>query len=224
MNGMFRDRSEAGRLLAPKLREFANHDDAIVLALPRGGVPVGFEVARKLRVPWDVLVVRKLGVPGQEELAMGAIASGGIEVLDTSIVSALGLRAIDIAAVVRREREELERRESLYRGKRAECDLKGKIVILIDDGLATGSTMRAAVHAVRSKGPRAIVVAAPVASVQAVDALRREATAVVTVITTAHLFAIGNYYRDFHQVEDAEVQALLAKSGPNAGKHESAAA
>jgi predicted phosphoribosyltransferase len=148
-------------------------DDVVVLALPRGGVAVGFEVARTLRVPMDVLVVRKLGVPGQEELAMGAVASGGIEFRDSTIIAALDLRGADIAAVIQRERAELERRERVYRRDRAAPAVQGATVIIVDDGIATGSTMRAAVHAVKLKHPRAIIVAAPVASTEAVDALRR---------------------------------------------------
>lgn len=209
MNGAFRDRTEAGLLLAPKLREFAGREDVIVLSLPRGGVPVGFEVARKLRVPFDVLVVRKLGVPGQPELAMGAIASGGVELRNRATIEALDIAPADFAAVVRRERAELERRERLYRGSRAEPNLQGKSVLLVDDGIATGSTMQAAVQAVNAKRPRAVVVAAPVASTDAVDALRKTATAVVTVITTDRLSSIAEYYRDFRQVEDREVRALL---------------
>jgi putative phosphoribosyl transferase len=218
MNGVFRDRTAAGQLLASELGGFARQADVIVLALPRGGVVVGFEVTRKLRVPLDVLVVRKLGVPGQEELAMGAIASGGIEFRDSAIIEALNICSADVANVVRRELAELERRERVYRGDRPEPILHGATIILVDDGIATGSTMRAAVHAVKSKRPRAVIVAAPVASTEAVDALRKEATAIVTLITASRLFSIGEYYRDFRQVEDGEVRALLAKSGSNDGK------
>jgi putative phosphoribosyl transferase len=217
MNGAFQDRTEAGLLLAPKLRAFAG-ENTIVLALPRGGVPVGFEIARKLHVPLDVWIVRKLGVPGQEELAMGALASGGIEFRDSAIITALRLPAPDIASVVSRERAELARRERLYRGNRAEPTLQDKIVILVDDGIATGSTMRAAIHAVKARHPRAIVVATPVASNEALDVLRKEATAVVTVLNSARLFAISEYYRDFRPVEDREVRALLSKSRRNDGE------
>ena len=218
MNGVFQNRTEAGQLLAPKLREFAGREDVIILALPRGGVAVGSEIARKLRVPLDLLIVRKLGVPGQEELAMGAIASGGIEVRDSTIIAALNLRAADIAAVIHREREELERRERLYRGSRAEPSLHGKIVILVDDGIATGSTMRAAVQAVTAQYPRAVIVAAPVASDDAVYLLRKKATKVVTITTTARLCAIGENYRDFRQVDDREVRSLLTKREANDGE------
>lgn len=211
MFGAFLNRSVAGRMLAPRLREFAHRDDVIVLGLPRGGVAVGLEVARRLAAPMDVLVVRKLGVPGQEELAMGAIASGGIEFRDTAIIAALNLSEASIKAVLERERAELHRRELLYRDRRPEPCLTDKIVILVDDGIATGATMHAAVRAVQTRRPQAIVVAAPVASTEAADSLRQEASAVVTVLTTPRLFAIGQYYRDFPQLADEEVQALLAR-------------
>jgi putative phosphoribosyl transferase len=218
MNGVFRNRTEAGQLLAPELRGFAGQEDVIVLALPRGGVVVGFEIARNLSVPLDVLVVRKLGVPGQEELAMGAIASGDIEFRDSTIIAALNVRPADVVNVIHRERAELERRERAFRGNRPEPILEGATVILVDDGIATGSTMRAAVHAVKSKRPRAIIVAAPVASTEAVDVLRKEATAIVTLVTADRPFAIGEYYQDFRQVEDGEVRTLLAKARSNDGK------
>jgi predicted phosphoribosyltransferase len=160
---MFRDRYDAGEILAQRLREFAGRPDVIVLALPRGGVPVGYVVARELGVPLDVFVVRKLGTPGQTELAMGAIASGGIRVLNRDVVDALGIPDWSIEEVTRREEEELERREKKYRGDRPPLDVRGKTVILVDDGLATGSTMRAAAAALRKAGAARIVVAVPVA-------------------------------------------------------------
>ncbi|MEO6002660.1 MAG: phosphoribosyltransferase family protein [Opitutus sp.] len=193
MNGTFPNRTEAGRILAPMLREFSNHPHAIVLALPRGGVPVGYEVARKLHLSLDVLVVRKLGVPGQEEVAMGAIASGGIELVDITMVAGLNISPAAVRAVMNREQAELARREKLYRGPRAAPVLAGKIVILIDDGIATGSTMRAAVRAVKTKRPQVVVVAAPVASSQAVKALRHEVDALITIITTPNFSSVGEY-------------------------------
>ena len=160
----FRDRTEAGRLLAATLREFANRDDVVVLALPRGGVPVGFEVAKALNAPLDVFVVRKLGLPGQEELAMGAIAAGGVRVLNDEVVRALDISDEIVDAVAAKEERELERREREYRGGRAPVDVRGRTVILIDDGLATGSSMRAAALAIRNKQPAQVVVAVPVGS------------------------------------------------------------
>lgn len=224
MNDLFRDRAEAGQLLAPRLRTFSRDPNAIVLSLPRGGVVVGFEVARELRLPSDILVVRKLGVPGQEELAMGAIASGGVEFLDQSIVATLGITEAALAAVVGRERAELERRERVYRGSRHAPDVRDKTVILVDDGIATGSTMQAAVQAVQSRQPRAIVVAVPVASTEAVAALRPLVASVVTVLTSDRLFAIGQYYRNFRQVTDDEVRALLAPDARPNGNNQPAVA
>ena len=221
MNGAFSNRSEAGKMLAPRLREFAGRDDVIVLALPRGGVIVGAEVAGRLGVPMDVLIVRKLGVPGQEELAMGAIASGGIEFCDTAVIEALRISDEEIHAVVERERRELQRREKLYRQGRPPPRLNDKTVIVVDDGLATGATMRAAVRAVILEHPRAVVAAAPVASSEAAAALRREVAAVVTVITTPRLFSVGHYYRDFRPVTDDEVKAALAGCGRRDGKTDS---
>src|SRR5215211_7829452 len=161
MNGRFRDRAEAGRLLAERLHGYAGRDDFVVLALPRGGVPVGFEIAQALGVPLDVFVVRKLGVPGHEELAFGAIASGGVRVLNEGVVDAVGMAGDALERVADRELAEVERREAAYRGGRDPVDLEGKVAILVDDGLATGASMRAAVRAVRQRNPSAIVVAVP---------------------------------------------------------------
>jgi predicted phosphoribosyltransferase len=224
MNGLFRNRTQAGQLLAPKLRAYARRPDVTVLALPRGGLPVAWEVARKLHAPLDVLVVRKLGVPGQEELAMGALAGGGVEFRDSAIIEALSIPPEAITAAVQRERTELERREALYRGKRPFPALADRIVILVDDGIATGSTMRAAVRAVQSRHPRTVVVAAPVASTEAVATLQREGAEVVTVVTADHFFGIGEYYRDFRQLTDDAVRDILAQSADTQTSSKSAAA
>ncbi|MFL5827873.1 MAG: phosphoribosyltransferase [Thermoleophilaceae bacterium] len=205
----FRDRREAGRLLAARLRQYAGRDDVIVLGLPRGGVPVAYEVARELDVPLDVFLVRKLGVPGQEELALGAIASGGTVVLNRGLVEALGLTAEDIAAIVHRERRELERRERAYRGDRPPPDLSGRVVILVDDGLATGSSMWAAVHAVREEGPARVVVAVPVADPDVCDRLDAQADEAVCLFTPRPMRAVGSWYEDFAQTSDEEVRELL---------------
>ena len=218
MNGIFRDRTEAGLLLAPKLREFAGREDGIVLSLPGGGVLVGFEVARKLDLPLDVLVVRTLEVPGQQGVSIGAIATGGLEVRNNIAITVLGIPPDEVATVVGRECAELERRERLYRGGRPALSLQGKTVILVADGIPTGETMRTAVQAVNAKHPRAVIVAAPVASGEAVDLLRKSASAVVTVITTPGTAAIADYYRDFREVEDREVRALLSQPAIGGGQ------
>jgi putative phosphoribosyl transferase len=212
MNPRFRQRSEAGALLAEQLADQAGREDVIVLALPRGGVPVGFEVARRLKAPLDVLVVRKLGVPGHEELAMGAIAAGGIEYRDESVIASLQVPPARVAEVVRRERAELARREKAYRGDRPFPPLAGRTVIVVDDGIATGATMRAAVRALQTRRPAAIIVAAPVASESAIQALAPEVTAVVTLLIPEAFFAIGQFYEDFGQTTDQEVKDLLARA------------
>ncbi len=208
--GRFRNRAEAGRLLAESLREYAGRDDVLVLALPRGGVPVGLEVARELQAPLDVFLVRKLGLPGQEELAMGAIASGGARVLNEELVSSLGLDQQLIDSVAEREHAELERRERAYRGDRPPPDVRGKIVILVDDGLATGSSMRAAVAALRAQDPGRIVVAVPAAPRQTCDELRRQVDALVVLKTPQPFYAVGFWYEDFSEVSDEDVRRLLA--------------
>jgi erythromycin esterase-like protein/predicted phosphoribosyltransferase len=208
----FKDRAEAGRRLADRLREYAGRDDVVVLGLPRGGVPVAFEVARELDVPMDVFVVRKLGVPGREELALGAIATGGTRVLKRPLIRSLGLPPDTIEAIDARERRELERRERAYRGDQPPPDLAGRTVILVDDGLATGSTMLAAVHAVRQDDPARVVVAVPVADPEVCTMLRRDADEVVCLITPERLRAVGNWYEDFSQTSDDEVRALLARA------------
>jgi putative phosphoribosyl transferase len=214
----FRDRDEAGHALAMHLRShFAaalqpppSAADAVVLALPRGGLPVARHVAQALGLPLDVLIVRKLGVPGQPEFAMGAIASGGLRVLNDDVVRELDISAASIDTVTRAESAELVRREQLYRGDQAAPPISGRTVIVVDDGLATGATMRAAVRALRTQAPSRIVVAVPVAAADTAEALRSEADAVVTVATPEPFVAVGRWYRDFDQVEDAEVRRLLA--------------
>ncbi|MCW3047685.1 MAG: Erythromycin esterase [Solirubrobacterales bacterium] len=208
----FRDRAEAGRLLAERLRDYAGRDDVVVLALPRGGVPVAFEVARALDAPLDVYVVRKLGVPGHEELALGAIASGGTRVLNKQAVESLGIPAEWIEAIDAKERRELERRERAYRGDRPPPDVAGRTVILIDDGLATGSTMLAAIWAIRDDEPARIVVAVPVADPDVGGALRGEADEVICLSTPRPLHAVGVWYEDFTQTTDDEVRELLSRA------------
>lgn len=208
----FRDRREAGRVLGRELRPYAGRKDVIVLALPRGGVPVAYEVAKALGAPLDVFVVRKLGVPGQEELAMGAIASGGAGVLDEGLVEALGISAKAIERAVAAELRELERRERAYRGDRDRPELKGKTVILVDDGLATGATMRAAARAVRQLGPARIVVAVPVAAAQTCNEFRDDVDEIVCTLTPRPFHAVGQWYEDFSQTSDEEVRELLAQA------------
>ncbi|MGH7444529.1 MAG: phosphoribosyltransferase [Longimicrobiales bacterium] len=208
----FRDRTEAGRRLAEDLRAYAGRDDVIVLALPRGGVPVGYEVARALRVPLDVFLVRKLGLPGHEELAFGAIASGGARVLNDRVVEMAGVPEDVIARVTAREQRELERREIAYRGDRPEPPLAGRTVILVDDGLATGSSMRAAALALRSHQPARIIIAVPVAAQETCDEFRSEVHEVVCSRTPEPFHAVGLWYEDFSETGDDEVRTLLARA------------
>jgi putative phosphoribosyl transferase len=210
---IFQDRTEAGHLLASALRQYAHRDDVIVLALPRGGVPVGFEVARELAAPLDVFIVRKLGVPGQEELAIGAIASGGKRVLNSDIVDALAIPPETIDAITRREAVELERREREFRGDRPPLDIRGKTVILVDDGLATGSSMRAAISALRAKEPARIVVAVPVAAAATGNSLTPEVDEMICLYAPEEFYAVGEWYRDFRQIPDEEVRELLQRAG-----------
>jgi erythromycin esterase-like protein/predicted phosphoribosyltransferase len=205
----FRDRRHAGRVLAERLREYAGRDDVLVLALPRGGVPVGYEIARALDAPLDVFLVRKLGVPGNEEHALGAIATGGVRVLNKPVIEALGIPPEWIEAIDARERRELHRREREYRGDRPPPDVAGRTVILVDDGLATGSTMLAALHAVRADDPARVVVAVPVADAGVCDALREVADEVLCAHMPERLQAVGVWYEDFSQTTDDEVRALL---------------
>jgi putative phosphoribosyl transferase len=207
----FRDRAEAGRCLARLLTRYADRADVFILALPRGGVPVAFAVAQALRAPLDVLVVRKLGLPGQEELAMGAIAAGGIRVLNDDVVDALRIPQVVIDRVTASEHAELERRERVYRGDRPAPVLRGQTVVLVDDGLATGTTMRAAIVAVRAQRPAQLVVAVPVAAAESLAALRPLVDALVWVIAPEPFDALGLWYEDFAPTTDAEVCALLAR-------------
>jgi putative phosphoribosyl transferase len=209
---VFRDRRHAGRALAQVLTAYANRPDVIVLALPRGGVPVAFEVAEALHSPLDVFIVRKLGVPGHEEYAMGALASGGVRVLNKNVMRILDIPDTAVETVTRSEQRELERRERLYRGDRPAPDVHGRTVILVDDGLATGSTMLAAVKALHTQHPGRIVVAVPTASAETCEDLRSEADEVICATTPEPFRAVGLWYEDFSQTSDEEVRELLARA------------
>ncbi len=208
----FADRHDAGRQLARALEHLAGEPDLLVLALPRGGVPVAWEVARALGAELDLLLVRKLGTPGQPELAMGAIASGGIEVLNPRVIEALGVPEHRIREVARSEYEELKRREQAYRGDRPPPRIEGRTVVVVDDGLATGSTMRAAVAALKSGNPARIVVAVPVAPPDTVRTLEAQVDEVVTLLTPPNFAAVGQWYLDFGQTSDEEVRELLREA------------
>jgi predicted phosphoribosyltransferase len=213
----FRNRVEAGQQLAQRLARYANRSDVLVLALPRGGVPVGYEVAQALNAPLDVFVVRKLGVPGHEELAMGAIASGGVRVLNGSVVEGLRIPEEVIDAVAAQEFRELERRERASRDDRPAPDVQGRTVILVDDGIATGSTMRAAVEALRQLQAARIVVATPTAALSTVCEMRPDVDEFVAVMTPVDFAGVGQWYEDFSQTTDEEVRELLesASQSPN---------
>jgi len=208
---LFRDRRDAGRFLARRLKRYTGQPDVLVLALPRGGVPVAYEVAKELGVPLDLFLVRKLGVPGHEEYAMGAIASGGVRVLNDRIVNQ-GIPAEVIDRVTRQELRELERRERAYRGNRPPPEIRGRTVILVDDGLATGSTMRAAAAALRRLGPKKIVVAVPVAAPATCDEFRTEVDEIICGETPTPFQAVGLWYDDFSQTTDDEVRDLLERA------------
>jgi len=209
----FRDRRDAGRRLAKELHSYANRSDVIVLALPRGGLPVGFEIAMALGAPLDVFVVRKLGLPWHEELAMGALASGGVRVLDDDLIRVARVSDEDIRRVTAAEQAELERRERQYRGDRPFPKLAGKTVVLVDDGLATGSTMRAAVAALRKERPARIVVAVPVAAPETCESFRSIVDEIVCAETPEPFQAVGLWYEDFSQTTDDEVHQLLERAG-----------
>ena len=216
----FADRMQAGRLLAKKLNEYANRSDVVVLALPRGGVPVGYEVARELNAPLDVFLVRKLGLPGHEEFAMGAIASGGVRVMNQYVVESLGISDRFIDEVAAKEQRELERREHLYRGSEEPLDLAGRIVIVVDDGLATGSTMTAAVEAIERMKPSEIVVAVPVASHEACAFFNALVDSTCVCFMSPEPFkAVGRWYRHFPQTTDSEVCYLLKHAKQRQRKH-----
>jgi predicted phosphoribosyltransferase len=206
---LFEDRKDAGRKLAAKLASFAGRDDVTVLALPRGGIPVGFEVARALGAPLDVFVVRKLGVPGHEELAMGAIASGGAVSVNQEVVTALGITDEQLGELAEAEAAELAWREQLYREGRHPAQLRGRTVLVVDDGLATGSTMFAAILALRELDPARIVVAVPVAPADTCREIRQQADELICLDTPEPFFSVGQFYRDFSQTSDEEVRSLL---------------
>jgi putative phosphoribosyl transferase len=208
----FEDRTQAGRLLGEALADYAKRPDVIVLALPRGGVPVGLEVARMIDAPLDIMLVRKLGTPGQEELAMGAIASGGVCVLNPDIVAVIDISQEAIEAVAATERQELERRERAYRGNKPPPAVENHCIILVDDGLATGASMLAAVSALRQRKPASIVVAIPVAPPDTVQRLKQEADDVVCLATPEPFSAVGRWYREFSQTSDDEVTSLLDRA------------
>jgi len=215
---VFRDRRHAGQVLAPSLGGYARRADVLVLALPRGGVPVAFEVAQALCAPLDVFIVRKLGVPGHEEYAMGAIASGGVRVLNPNVINMLGIDDAAVEAVTAAEQVELTRREALYRENLPPPAIKGQSVILIDDGLATGATMLAAVKALKAQQPARVVVAVPTAAPDVCEQMRHEADEVVCATTPEPFRAVGRWYEDFAQTSDEEVRELLAIARRNAPK------
>src|SRR6266576_260839 len=214
---VYRDRTEAGKYLAAQLAHYANRDDVLVLALPRGGMPVAYEVAKALNAPLDIFLVRKLGVPGYEELAMGAIATGGVRVLNDQLVGGLRIPDYVVDEVARSEQQELMRRERLYRGDRPAPNVRGRTVILVDDGLATGATMLAAVKALRQQQPARIVVAVPTAAPETCEQLRTQADDVICAITPEPFHAVGLWYDDFSQTTDEEVRELLERSSERVG-------
>jgi len=209
---IFTNREEAGEMLARRLKDYANRNDVIVLGIPRGGVPVAFEIAEALGAPLDIFVARKLGVPGQEELAFGAIASEGVRILNPEVVEPLNISKLDIERATIREQRELERRERLYRGTRSPLNVSGRTVILVDDGIATGSSIRAAISALRHLKPARMVVAAPVAPADTARELMSEVDDFVCVETPRTFQAIGQFYEDFSQVDDEEVAGLLRRN------------
>jgi putative phosphoribosyl transferase len=209
---MFRDRSDAGQRLAKKLTAYADRKDAIVLGLPRGGVPVAFEIAQALHLALDILLVRKLGVPGQPELAMGAIAAGGVKILDHALIRQLGITDQELAAVMAQEEEELRRREEIFGTGKSSVQLAGRQVIVVDDGIATGASMLAAIEVLRAQQAARIVVAVPVAPPHAQNEIEEVAQEFVCLRISEYFPAVGSFYRDFAQVDDDEVRSLLARS------------
>lgn len=212
---LFKDRQDAGKKLAEKLKAYKGQQDIIVLALPRGGIPVGFEIAKSLEVPLDIFIVRKLGVPGHEELAMGAIADGGIIVLNEEIIQQLGITQVLIDRITQDESKEVARRESLYRRGRPAYKLGGKTIIVVDDGLATGASMRAALIAVKEKKPRKIIAAVPVGAAETCKSLRTYVDELVCLLVPPSFGAVGSWYEDFSQTTDAEVESLLDSAARN---------
>ena len=212
---IFQNRTEAGRLLATELRRYAGQPNLIILGLPRGGVPVAFEVAGALRAPLVVFIVRKLGTPGQRELAMGAIATGGVRVINDEVVRTLNIPMTVIDAVAAEETRELKRREFAYRGDYSEPEVSGKTVILVDDGIATGSTMHAAIRALKSQAPARLVVAVPTCAPTTFRELRQEVDEFVALMTPEPFYGVGQWYADFSQTSDAEVSELLARARQN---------
>jgi len=212
------NRQQAGRILAHLLRDYAHNPNVIVLALPRGGVPVAYEIANELSVPLDVFIVRKLGVPWHEELAMGAIASGGTVVLNDELIQSLNLQSSAIEQVIQREQKELLRREQVYRGKHFFPDLSGKIIILVDDGIATGATIQAAIQALRKHHPASIIVAVPVAADTTCEALIEDVDLLICPLRPTNFYAVGLWYEDFSQTTDEEVVELLRRKGDGNGK------
>jgi putative phosphoribosyl transferase len=209
---MFANRVDAGRRLAAKLARYANRDDVVVLGIPRGGVPVAFEVARAIHAPLDILLARKLGVPGERELAMGAIASGGARIINRRLIAELGVTEEQVAETIAEQEAELQRREELYRGVRPDIAIMGKTIILVDDGIATGSSMLAAIEALRTLHPEKIVVAVPVAPTHADADFGSVADEFICLDQPEEFYGIGQFYKDFSQVDDLEVRALLERS------------
>jgi putative phosphoribosyl transferase len=209
MNARFKDRKDAGRILADKLSKYTNHPNAVVLALPRGGVPVAYEVAQELGLPLDVLIDRKLGVPNHEELAMGAIASGGIRFLNRSVIESLRILPETLEAVERREALELMRREAIYRGNRSPIQVEGRIVILIDDGIATGSTMRVAIQLLRAQHVQKIIVATPAAPPSAKWEIEPLVDEFIAVVLPPDFYGVGQFYEDFAQMDDDTIYELV---------------
>ncbi|AUT03542.1 phosphoribosyl transferase [Nostoc sp. CENA543] len=212
MRQKFRDRTEAGKLLAAKLTAYSHHDDVLVLALPRGGVPVGYEVAKQLNAPLGICLVRKLGVPEHRELAMGAISMGKVRVINQNVVDLLSISPATIDSVAATEQLELNRRYQLYQGDRPLPKIQNKTIILVDDGIATGATIKAAIATIKQQQPRELIVAVPVAGISTCEELAREVDQVVCVLMVENLYAIGIWYEDFAQTTDTEVRSLLTKS------------